>query len=79
MLAHFYVRQDRQRAENLARQFADLAAAETDTERLAKYRAEVADIAPMLVRRGSPETAARLHEVATDRFLVALRPKERLP
>jgi hypothetical protein len=77
VLAHFYTRQDRQRGDNLARQFAQLAATETDRERLARYRTEVADIVPILARRSSPGTAAKLHEVATDRFL-AFRPKEQL-
>ena len=37
-LARYYTHQDRQRAESLARQFADLAAAETDADRLARHR-----------------------------------------
>jgi len=78
-LARFYTHHDRQRADSLARQFAHLAAAETDVDRLARYRAEVADMAPTVVRECSPETAARLREVTTDRFLVDLTPKEQLP
>ena len=78
-LARYYAQPGPPRADSLARQFADLAAAETDADRLARYRAEVADMAPILVRRCSPETAARLADVAADRFLVALRSKEQLP
>jgi hypothetical protein len=78
-LARYYARQDRHRAESLARQFAHLAVAETDMDRLARHRAEVADMASILVRRCSPETAARLRDVAAERFLVALMSKEQLP
>src|SRR5215212_2729318 len=60
VLAHFYTRHDRQRGDELARQFAQLATAEPDRERLAMYRTEVADIMPILARRSSPGTATRL-------------------
>jgi hypothetical protein len=79
VLARFYTRQDRQRADSLARQFAQLAAAETDVDQLARYRAEIADMVPKIVKRCSRESAAMLHDVATDRFRLALTPKGRLP
>jgi len=70
-LAQYFATFDRTRADGLAKQFAALAAAETDTDQLASYRAEVAEMAPVLARRSSPETAANLVKVATNRFLVA--------
>jgi hypothetical protein len=79
VLARFYTRQDPQRADSLARQFAQLAAAETDVDQLARYRAEVAEMVPKIVKRRSRESAAMLHDVATDCFRVALRPKGQLP
>ena len=78
-LAQFYTRQDRQRADSLALQFAELAVAETDVNQLARYRLEVADMASTLARRSSPGTVAKLHDVVTDRFPVALAAKERVP
>jgi len=78
-LAQFYTRQDRQRADSLALQFAELAVAETDVNQLARYRLEVADMASTLARRSSSGTVAKLHEVVTDRFPVALAAKERVP
>ncbi|MDF2758428.1 MAG: glycosyltransferase family 61 protein [Thermomicrobiales bacterium] len=74
VLARYYTRRDPQRANSLARQFAHLAAAETDVDQLARYRAEVAEMAPKIIKQCSRDTAARLHGVATDCFLVtALR------
>jgi glycosyl transferase family 61 len=78
-LARYFAMFDRARADGLARQFAALAAAETDTDQLASYRAEVAEMAPILARRSSPETAANLVKVATDRFLVAPEVMDRRP
>jgi hypothetical protein len=79
VLAWYYVRRDAPHTTSLARQFADLAAAETDVEQLARYQAEVAAMVPTLAKRCNRETATRLADVATDRFHVTLRPKERLP
>jgi hypothetical protein len=78
-LARYYARQDRQAVDSLARQFVQLAAAETDVDQLARYRAEVAEMAPKIVKKCSSATAARLRDVATDRFLVALKPRKKLP
>jgi hypothetical protein len=78
VLARFYAHQNPQRAENLAREFAQLAVAETNPDQLERYRAEVAEMAPILVKRSSPGTAARLREVATDCFHLTLKPKKRL-
>ena len=79
VLARFYTRQDPQRADSLAQLFAQLAAAETDVDQLARYRAEVAEMVPKIVKRCSRGTAAMLRDVATDRFRVALKPKGQLP
>jgi hypothetical protein len=79
VLARFYTRQDTRRADSLARQFAHLAAAETDVDQLTRYRTEVAEMAPKIVKQCSPDTAAKLRDVATDRFLVALKPRKKLP
>jgi hypothetical protein len=78
-LSQYYAQRDITRADNLARQFADLAATETDSNRLASYRSEVAEMAPMLVSRCSPETAGWLAEVAAHRFFVPLQAEEQLP
>jgi hypothetical protein len=77
-LAWYYARRGAPHANSLARQFADLAATETDKDQLARYRAEVAEMAPTLARRCGPETAARLAKVAADCFDVDLERKERL-
>jgi capsular polysaccharide biosynthesis protein len=79
VLAWHYVRRNAPHADSVARQFADLAATETDTNRLARYRSEVAEMASTLATRCSRNTATRLADVAIDRFQVALRSKERLP
>jgi hypothetical protein len=79
VLAWHYVRRDAPHADSVARQFADLAAIETDKDRLARYRSEAAEMAALLARRSGPETAARLVKVAADCFGVNLRSKERLP
>jgi hypothetical protein len=73
VLARFYAHQNPQRADKLAQQFVQLAATETDADQLARYRAEVEELAPTIVKRSSPGTAARLCEVATDRFHLALK------
>jgi hypothetical protein len=78
-LARYYAKRDVARADRLAKQFAELAARETDRNRLASYRTEVAEMAPFVARRCSPETATRLDDVATDRFQVApSKPKKRV-
>jgi Glycosyltransferase 61 len=64
--------------DGLTRQFATLVTAEPDLDRLARYRSEVEELAPTIVKRSSPGTAARLREVATDRFHLALKSKKRL-
>jgi capsular polysaccharide biosynthesis protein len=71
-LAWYYVRREESQADSLARQFADLAATETENDRLAHYRAEVAEMASTLTRRCSPETATRLADVASGRFHITL-------
>jgi capsular polysaccharide biosynthesis protein len=78
-LARYYATYDRARADGLARQFADLAAMEADTDRLGRYRTEVAEMAPILVNRCRPETAATLMTVVAERFDVALTRKEPVP
>ena len=67
-LARAVLRDDRERAEAHAGRFAELAAAETDAARLARYRTEVLETAPLLLRRCGPGTAARLRAVLADRF-----------
>jgi hypothetical protein len=78
-LAWYYVRRDITSVDSLIRQFADLVVTETDMSRLARYRTEVAEIAPTLARWSGPDTAARLVKVAADCFDVALKSKERVP
>ena len=71
VLAWYYAaRQDAARADGMANQFAELAAAEFDENRLAHYRAEVNIMARRLATVCGPETAGRLAEVVSDRFLV---------
>ena len=70
MLARVYaVRQDASRADAMANQFAELAAAETDPNRLAYYRAEVPSTATRVARICTRETADRLTRVVADRFV----------
>ena len=72
VLAWYYAvaREDAARADGMANQFAALAAAEFDENRLAHYRAEVNIMARRLTEVCGPETAGRLAEVVSDRFLV---------
>jgi hypothetical protein len=79
VLAWYYAKRDAPHADGLARQFADLAAAETDVEQLARYHAEVPAMVPILAKRCNRETGTRLADVATDRFHVAVRSGKRLP
>lgn len=67
-LARYFVRQDASRVDGLASQFAALAAAEHDPERLRRYRREVVDMASHVARRCSPPTASLVNTVVTERF-----------
>jgi hypothetical protein len=69
-LARYYTKRDPPRVDGLARQFAALATAEPDLERLKRYQGEIAEMAPIVARRCSPQTAADLRAVLADRFLV---------
>lgn len=60
------------RVDDLAEQFARLALAEADTERLAHYRAEIASLARDLVATCRSETVTHLCKAMADRFQVAL-------
>jgi capsular polysaccharide biosynthesis protein len=68
VLARHYTARVTGRAARIARQFAELAAAEPDLTKLAHYRSEVREISPLLLKRGDPETAARLAWVLKHRF-----------
>jgi capsular polysaccharide biosynthesis protein len=60
------------RVEEMGQQFTELAADEFDMNRLARYRAAVAQVAAIAVKRCEPETASRLTQMIADRFLVTL-------
>jgi hypothetical protein len=78
-LARYYATHDRALADGLAQQFAALVVAESDRDRLARYRSEVVEMAPILARRIDPETAAKLTTVASDCFGIAPEAMERVP
>jgi capsular polysaccharide biosynthesis protein len=59
---------DRADVDRLARQFATLVSAEPDLDRLARYRAEVAEMAPLLTGESGPETAEVVRGVMADTF-----------
>ena len=74
LLVHYYAaRRDHTRANRLATQFVALVEAEGDRERLARYRNEVRAMAPILIKRRDPETAAALARVIAERFSDAAR------
>lgn len=67
-LARYYCKHEPSRVDGLARQFVAQAMAEVDGERLRRYQGEVAEMAPFVARRCTPETATRLRAVLADRF-----------
>ncbi len=69
VLAWYYAQRDPALAASMASQFAELAAAEHDRTRLARYEKDVQDMAPLLLKRCGPDTAAKLESAMTDRFL----------
>jgi Glycosyltransferase 61 len=75
-LAQYYAARDVAQADGLAKQFATLAAVERNPDRLQRYRAEVEDVAPAIVRRCNAETARFVSNVVADRFLVDLKRRE---
>ena len=70
ILARYYAGRDAARADDLAKRFTELAAAESDMNRLARYRGDVEGVAATIAKTCAPETAARLAEVVSDRFLI---------
>jgi hypothetical protein len=70
VLAGYYARLDAVRMDCMAKQFAELAAAEGNQDRLAHYRADVEDIVATLAKKCSPATAAQLAGVVSNRFLI---------
>lgn len=70
-LAAWYAKQrDAARLDAMVRQFATLAAAEFDLNRLAYYRAEVERIATTIRKHCQPDTAKRLAQVVSDQFRI---------
>jgi hypothetical protein len=63
----------------MARQFAELAAAEHDRTRLARYEKDVQAMAPLLLKRCGPDTAAKLESAMTDSFLLGPNRTEGAP
>ena len=70
ILARYYARRDASRADGMAKQFAELAEPEFDMNRLARYRADVEDMAATVATACGPETIALLAGVLSDRFFV---------
>jgi hypothetical protein len=68
VLARYYIRHDPARIDGLSSQFAGLAAAEPNPERLRRYTRDVLEMAPHVMRRSSPQTAYVTQEVLVDRF-----------
>ena len=74
ILARYYVvaRRGASHVDAMAKQFAELAAAEFDVNRLVHYRDEVESMAARVARVCQSETADRLAEVLADRFRIDL-------
>jgi hypothetical protein len=70
ILAQYYHRQNDSRVDELAGQFADLAAEELDTGRLATFREDMESAATEILLGCSPDVAARMMAVLCDRFLI---------
>ena len=68
VLARYYIRHDPVRVDELGHQFANLAAAEGDPERLRRYAREVLEMAPLVVHRASPPASQAMQDVFTNRF-----------
>lgn len=69
MLARYYARaKDAARADAMANQFAQLAEAETDVDRLAYFRGDVHGLMSRIVRMCRPPTVDRLNQVLAERF-----------
>lgn len=68
MLARYYVAHDPARIEALIQQFNRLLAAETTTDRLARFQADVRSRNGLVLRHLQPETAADLTRVMLDRL-----------
>jgi hypothetical protein len=68
-LAGYYARRHVTRVDSMAKQFAELAAAEVDLDRLAHYRADVDGEVSTVVKRCDPATAVQVAAVVSDRFL----------
>ncbi len=71
VLARYYARaRDAERTDAMVNQFAALATAESDGDRLAYYRGDVQGMAGRIARMCRPETAKRLGELLASRFVV---------
>jgi capsular polysaccharide biosynthesis protein len=68
VLARYFIRHHPDRIDPLGLQFAGLAGAEADPERLRRYTRDVLEMAPHVVRRASPRTAQVMQEVLADHF-----------
>ena len=64
-----YARRNSTRLDDMAQQFADLAAAEYDINRLAAYRADVEESLASILNRCQPETRGHVAKVVMDHFL----------
>jgi hypothetical protein len=69
-LARYRATHDPEGVEPLLDQFMALVARESDVDRLAHYRDDIAGSLKQVLRRCSPETAARLRAVLRDRLLI---------
>jgi hypothetical protein len=70
ILAQYYQRRNLPRVDDLARQFANLAAEERDTGRLAKYIEDMESAAVDILLSCSPDVAELMTSVLSDRFMV---------
>ncbi len=70
ILARYYHKRNDWRVDDLARQFAELAAAEQDTGRLAKFYEDIEAAAIDIILRCSPEVAELVISVLSDRFVI---------
>lgn len=75
-LARYVARRNANLLEEMADQFATLAAIEVDTNRLARYRTDVEESLRVIRRHCRPETAQRLTEVAGSAFLLDLQDRK---
>jgi len=70
ILAQYYHRQNDARVNDLVRQFANLAAEERDTGRLAKYNDDIESAAIDVLPGCSPEVDELMMSVLSDRFVI---------